>query len=72
VKRMTRTEKACVEYKECSMTSKQLESLAVYRKHKNCRCVHCQEARRVLSEYDRQPRVCGDQGSQNICLPDAP
>ena len=54
------------------MTSKQLESLAVYRKHKNCQCVHCQEARRVLSEYDRQPRVCGGRGSQNICLPDAP
>ena len=40
------------------MTASELESLAIYRTHKNCQCVHCQEARRALSEYDSQPRVC--------------
>ncbi len=41
------------------MTRRQLQALAIYRTHKNCHCDDCQEARKALSEYDRQPRVCG-------------
>jgi len=51
------------------MTPEQLESLAIYRNHKKCQCVHCQEARRALSEYDSQPRVSGTQTSENIRIP---
>jgi hypothetical protein len=45
------------------MTDKQLEALAVYRKHKKCECVDCKEAREVLAEFDKQPRVSGCQTS---------
>lgn len=41
------------------MTRSQLQALAIYRTHKHCHCDHCQEARKALSDYDRQPRVCG-------------
>ncbi len=41
------------------MTPGQLKALAIYRTHKHCQCDDCQEARKALSEYDRQPRVCG-------------
>ncbi len=41
------------------MTHRQLRALAIYRTHKHCHCEYCQEARKALSEYDRQPRVCG-------------
>jgi len=44
---------------EVIMTAAQLKSLAIYRKHKGFLCAHCQEARKVLSDYDSQPRVCG-------------
>jgi hypothetical protein len=41
------------------MTPEELESLAIYRNHKYCQCVSCQEARKILAEYDSQPRVSG-------------
>ena len=50
----------------CNMTPEQLESLAIYRKHKKCQCVDCQEARKALAEYDNQPRFARSQTSQNI------
>jgi hypothetical protein len=53
----------------CNVTPEELESLAIYRNHKKCQCVHCQEARRVLSEYDSQPRFCKSETSQNTVTP---
>jgi hypothetical protein len=52
------------------MTPEELQSLAIYRKHKKCQCVDCREARIVLSEYDSQPRVSGIQTSRNITTPE--
>lgn len=51
------------------MTPEELQSLAVYRNHKKCLCVHCQEARRVLSEYDNQPRFCKSSTPLNTATP---
>jgi len=50
----------------CNMTPEQLESLAIYRKHKECQCGDCQEARKALAEYDNQPRFGRSQTSETI------
>ena len=36
------------------MTQRELEALAVYRTHKDCRCEDCEMARVILSDMDRK------------------
>lgn len=36
------------------MTAADLEALAEYRKHKNCTCAACQQAREVLKRRDKR------------------